>query len=893
MNRLLRSRSTIVLLVCLLAACGVDETLSLTPRVNPDASLSGAADSSGGAADGSDVALDTPDPAAPASPLPTGTSTRPATPIAPAVPSSASSGVNEHECANDRCDGGHCTPPPQCIVVEPCVPVLEVCDGVDNNCDGQVDELLLSVYFEDLDEDGAGSGAALYGCDVPEGYVEVTGDCDDTDPDNQTGCTRCRDQDADGWYAGCDAFEFRPGPDCNDGDPDNFESCDTCIDRDDDGAFVGCDQYLVRDLDCNDADPDNAGSCESCRDDDGDGAFVDCDDYVTRAGPDCNDADGDNQQSCDTCIDRDDDGVFVGCDAFVNRPGPDCNDLDATNQQACPTCADDDADGYYLSCDGFAGFLGPDCNDADTDNYTSCLTCVDADVDDSFVGCDRYIARNGPDCNDDDGDNQRSCGVCLDRDLDGYFANCDGFSTRNGPDCNDQDARYQTACDGPVPNGADCLDDGVEQTCFNGNDALVRAQPVDIFSHHIEGQLLAGGQDWYSLELPAGCSVDFSTATPDTARLAELSSSLFDAAGGPLSSITGRNPSLSHTAGNADQRVYLRTTTGSGIAVAYTVKIVSNCTSPGLRVALFGDQSLSTSATAVLELIAREQPDLVVHLGDFDYVDDPDAWETLMLGTLGPDLPYLSVIGNHDVPRWTPTSYDSTSYQEIVEQQHQRIRGLRCEGELGVQANCSYQGLHFVESAIGTLPNVPNDPERLAALRAGLESNKSLWRACLWHKNQRAMQLGSKGDEVGWLAFADCLAAGAMIFTGHEHSYSRTYTLTDFAAGAIETQFGMTGQPDQLDVDRGRTFVVVSGLGGHSLRAYNETLHGAEPPPWWATAYASNVYRSNGVLVDDFVPLFGALFMRFHIDGNPRLAEGVFKTTDGVEIDRFLVRSNH
>ncbi len=61
---------------------------------------------------------------------------------------------------------------------------IEECDGVDNNCDGQIDEgFTLIVYFADLDEDGFGDPEnTIEACDLVEGLVENSLDCDDTDP---------------------------------------------------------------------------------------------------------------------------------------------------------------------------------------------------------------------------------------------------------------------------------------------------------------------------------------------------------------------------------------------------------------------------------------------------------------------------------------------------------------------------------------------------------------------------------------------------------------------------------------------------------------------------------------------------------------------------------------
>lgn len=71
---------------------------------------------------------------------------------------------------------------------------VEVCDGVDQNCNGSVDEGISFAYYEDADGDGFGevNSEVHYFCDgiVPEGYVLNDEDCNDMD-DSTKNCHNC------------------------------------------------------------------------------------------------------------------------------------------------------------------------------------------------------------------------------------------------------------------------------------------------------------------------------------------------------------------------------------------------------------------------------------------------------------------------------------------------------------------------------------------------------------------------------------------------------------------------------------------------------------------------------------------------------------------------------
>jgi hypothetical protein len=66
----------------------------------------------------------------------------------------------------------------------PGTPTPEVCDGLDNNCNGIIDDGVLLVFYKDMDGDGYTDGTTQVGCTAPSGYVlsATSGDCNDNDP---------------------------------------------------------------------------------------------------------------------------------------------------------------------------------------------------------------------------------------------------------------------------------------------------------------------------------------------------------------------------------------------------------------------------------------------------------------------------------------------------------------------------------------------------------------------------------------------------------------------------------------------------------------------------------------------------------------------------------------
>ena len=288
-------------------------------------------------------------------------------------------------------------------------------------------------------------------------------------------------------------------------------------------------------------------------------------------------------------------------------------------------------------------------------------------------------------------------------------------------------------------------------------------------------------------------------------------------------------------------------------------------TTPNLTVAFIGDQGTRAEAKAVLQLIIDESADMVLHQGDLGYGNEADPqsaidWDNQITSMLGPNFPYFASIGNHDVGQWA-------IYQQKLQERLVRIPGASCTGNLGVQAACSYAGLFFLLVGPGTL-GTGHD----VYIRDQLAADDSLWSVCSWHRVQRKMQVGGKGDETGWGVYEECRIGGGIVATAHSHTYSRTHLIDDFDAPGGPN---IVSTSSVFTIKKGETFGFVSGIGGQNIRAQVQPSDA-----WWASIYSSTQGAT-----------FGALFCTFNVNGQADRADCYFKDIAGNVQDQFTVFS--
>ncbi len=373
----------------------------------------------------------------------------------------------------------------------------EVCDDLDNDCDGAIDDddddldaTTANTWHADDDDDGFGDpDSTTPACDQPSGWLGDASDCDDRDDDVNPDATEI-----------CDGLDN----DCDDAIDDDDDSLDAATastwyaDADADGfgdetaPTLACVQPAgtqVEADDCNDGDPEvHPEATEICDDQDND-----CDGLTDDDDPDVDDpstwyidADGDGEGSDTYLVEAcDEPSGFVGT-------AEDCDDGDASSRpggtEACDE-ADNDCDGavdegvtttFYADADG----------DGEGDPGTTVEACevpagavtdaLDCDDDDASVSpaatelCDG--TDNDCDGSTDEDDAADAATFYADGDADGYG---DATSPTEACDAPTGTVSDDTDCD----DGDAAVNPGATETCEGDDldcDGLVGDDDPDV-----------------------------------------------------------------------------------------------------------------------------------------------------------------------------------------------------------------------------------------------------------------------------------------------------------------------------------------------------------------------------------------------------------------------------
>ena len=331
----------------------------------------------------------------------------------------------------------------------------EICDGIDNNCNNQIDEGVQTAWYLDDDGDSYGNPAQMMmACEQPEGYVTSNTDCNDEDAAINPGASEIPGNDID---ENCDGEYGSLPDDDGDGVPNVDDNCSSVAnadqaDLDDDGLGDACDNDadgdgFTNDVDCDDMDASIGLGEMWYADADGDGfgdAAVSMTACTQPAGyvadnTDCNDANASVYPGATEILGN---GIDENCDGADGTLPDSDGDGIADVDDNCPTIAN--ADQADLDDDG----LGDACDDdADGDGYANDVDCGDMDAS-IGLGEMWYADADG----DGFGDENTSMQACTQPS--GYVA--------DNTDCDDSNSTI-------YPGAAEIADDGIDQDC-DGSD---------------------------------------------------------------------------------------------------------------------------------------------------------------------------------------------------------------------------------------------------------------------------------------------------------------------------------------------------------------------------------------------------------------------------------------
>lgn len=303
----------------------------------------------------------------------------------------------------------------------------EQCNGIDDDCDGVVDEYVIKTFYKDLDGDGFATinDDTTSGCEPPEGYSQYTNDCNEGDPEVAGGLPEL-----------CDYKD---------------NNCNEVIDE---GLIYALPNQLPLPIGA----PCGLGLC-------GDGVVI-CEDKTTltcsstiNAVPElCNNLDDDCDGVVDNGCDDDNDGycdismVTVGKPNTCMLTGADCNDDDKLIHPGRPEYCNGKDD----NCDALVDVEVIDCSaDSCTGSGNAYMETVSAECIDGHCQAPGAIPCGNYQCEDFGGPGKHCLSSCL-------------FDVQCTPNAHCDEG--SGSCVKDVPNSGACVQnsDCVSNYCYNG-----------------------------------------------------------------------------------------------------------------------------------------------------------------------------------------------------------------------------------------------------------------------------------------------------------------------------------------------------------------------------------------------------------------------------------------
>ena len=362
----------------------------------------------------------------------------------------------------------------------------EICDGIDNDCDDEIDEGVLDTWYADMDDDGFGDPLnTTEACDPGDGWVATGNDCDDDHSGSYPGAEEvCDEMDNDcdddidedvelTWYTDADSDGHgdidSPVSACEPpaGTVTSSDDCDDTQSTISPNATEICDEI---DNDC-DGDIDEGDAADAdiwYADSDGDGFGDPTQTNAACSAPSEYVADDQDCADDDATIHPDANEI---CDEIDNDCDGDIDDADSSLSGAETWYIDADGDGYgsdaytVETCDQPFGYVADnsDCEDWNASAHPGGTEVCDGvdndcdgdtdDEDDSLTGATTWYADNDGDGYGDPETLQKLCDG-----ITGYVednADCDDESNAIHPAATEICDEIDNDCDGDIDDDDD------------------------------------------------------------------------------------------------------------------------------------------------------------------------------------------------------------------------------------------------------------------------------------------------------------------------------------------------------------------------------------------------------------------------------------------------------